>query len=409
MKKSGILLCIAVFILVIGTGIVAPLLAPYANNIGASSIWIGLLFSGFYIVRLIVGTPIGWLADKQGPKSVLVYSLLLYPFIALAYWSAGSTETLLFARLLHGLASAMMLPMAMAYIGEISPHGQEGRYMGVYNTFLFIAGGIGPIAGGFLADQFGTSNAFLSLFILAVPSLGIALLLPSVGKSSTKEVKSKEKIHPPRSKRRFWKHPGLMSLAAMNVVFAVLNVFLVSFFTLFAQSKGLSLLAVGFLIALNSIAIGAIQVPLGRLADRFDKYKLVLVSGITTIIILMIFPLAQSFITIAVLMVLVGITSAITLAATSALSTILGRDTGMGGVMGFLGSATSLGMVIGPMASGWLVYRFNIASTFYFSGAIWLLGIGFFAVFWIIYQRSLVNYDEQSINNSNHTNEGANI
>jgi len=64
-------LSFAVFLLVTGTGIVAPLIGPYAHSLGAGGFWIGLLFSGFYIVRLLVGTPVGRLADHQGPKRVL--------------------------------------------------------------------------------------------------------------------------------------------------------------------------------------------------------------------------------------------------------------------------------------------------------------------------------------------------
>lgn len=77
MKKNLSLVCIAVFILVIGTGIVAPLLTPYAQTLGATGVEVGLLFSGFYSVRILMGTYIGKLADKKGPKAILRYSFRL--------------------------------------------------------------------------------------------------------------------------------------------------------------------------------------------------------------------------------------------------------------------------------------------------------------------------------------------
>lgn len=59
-RRMQLLLCSAVFLLVSGTGIIAPLLAPYASTLGISAYAIGFLFSGFYIVRLIIGTPVGF-------------------------------------------------------------------------------------------------------------------------------------------------------------------------------------------------------------------------------------------------------------------------------------------------------------------------------------------------------------
>ncbi|TDQ36252.1 MFS transporter [Aureibacillus halotolerans] len=388
MKKSGIMLCFAVFILVIGTGIVAPLLAPYAENLGLSGFWIGLLFSGFYIVRLVTGTPIGIIADKKGPRFLIVISLLLYPFIAILYWLADSSEILLAARLLHGLASAMMLPMAMSYIGNITPVGQEGKYMGVYNTFLFIAGGIGPLAGGVLGEQIGISNAFLSLFILAILSLVLVLLLPNVDLDEHSIAMKLNKEKQSKKILSLWKHPGLLSLAAINLIFAMLDIFLISFFTIYARSEGLSLVAVGFLIALNSIVIGITQVPLGNFADKHNKFRLILFSGLFTFVILLIFPLIGTTLwIIAALLILLGVTSALTLASSSALSTQIGRKIGMGGTMGYLGSASSLGMIIGPIVSGLIYESFDIDFTFYFSSAVWLVGILFFIAFWVFYRR----------------------
>ena len=128
-----------------------------------------------YVVRLLFGTPIGRLSQKKGAKTILTYSLMLYPFIAVAYWISWNIPSLIAARLFHGIASAMMLPMAMAYIGEISPIGQEGRYMGIYNTILFVASASGPLAGGLIYDKFGIRHAFLTLFLLALSSVIIIL------------------------------------------------------------------------------------------------------------------------------------------------------------------------------------------------------------------------------------------
>ncbi|PZD96693.1 MFS transporter [Paenibacillus sambharensis] len=392
MKRQIILLCLSVFILVAGTGIVAPLLAPYAKDLGATGLWVGMLYSGFYVVRLLIGTPIGRLADAKGPKAILTYSLILYPFIALSYGLAGSIAGLLGARLLHGVASAMMLPMAMAYMGEISAAGKEGKYMGLYNTSIFVANGVGPLLGGTIAEHYGTQTAFFSLLVLALAALAIVAFLPSSRTSRPEgEEQGVNQEEPAVAASRPvspWRHSGILALASINVVVAVLSMFMVSFFTLYAASRGLNAAAIGFLIALNNIIIGATQVPLGWVVDRYDKVRLVVISSILTIILLTLFPSAYALWSISLLMVGTGLTSAVTLASSSAMAAVLGRQAGMGSTMGFLGSATSLGMVVGPLASGFLMDSFHIDTTFYFSGLMWAAGTAVFCICWAAHSRS---------------------
>lgn len=402
-KKNTILLCLSVFLLVVGTGVVAPLLAPFAKDIGATGIWVGMLYSGFYMVRLVIGTPIGRLSDTKGPKAILTYSLLLYPLIGLSYALASNFASLLGARLLHGVASAMMLPMAMAYMAEISPRGREGKYMGIYNTLIFIANGAGPLLGGYLAANYGTQQAFFSLCILSVCSLMIIFLLPSSRKTTLDHENASshaQNASPPKVK--VWNNRGVLALAVINVIVAVLSIFMVSFFTLYADSRHLNEFAIGFLIALNNIVIGASQLPLGWMVDRYNKVKLVIISALLTVVILSLFPWVHALWSIALLMILVGLSSAVTLASSSALSAVIGRTSGMGVTMGFLGSATSLGMVIGPLLSGLLVDLYQIEITFYFSALLWALGTAAFAVLWS-------QYSHRALKNTNHVEGISNV
>ena len=178
-KKGLIIVSIAVFVLVVGTGIVAPLLTPYAKTFdGVTGINIGLLFSGFYCVRILAGPYIGVLADKKGAKAIIRYSLILYPIIGILYVVANSYWILILARLVHGLASAMMLPMVMTYIGTISPEGEESRYMSIYNTVIYLANGVSPAVGSGIANFYGYKIAFSSLLILSVIAFCIINFLP---------------------------------------------------------------------------------------------------------------------------------------------------------------------------------------------------------------------------------------
>ena len=365
MKKNLSLVCIAVFILVIGTGIVAPLLTPYAQTLGATGVEVGLLFSGFYSVRILMGTYIGKLADKKGPKAILRYSLILYPIIAVLYVCASNYIVLFIARLFHGMASAMMLPMVMAYIGKISPKGQESKYMGVYNTVIFIANGIGPTIGGLISKNYGYQMAFSSLLIVSLISLVIVGFLPT----TQLDTEEKDDNNLVERKTKKFVNKKLIGLGIINVISAILSVFTVSFYAM-------------FLTKLEMDVTGGSQVIIATMVERVQKKKLIIVSGLVTSTIVLLLRFTDNFIGIVTMFVILSIASAVLLCASSALATIMGREEGMGETMGFLGSATSLGAVIGPLVLGALVDYINVEFTFYFVVAVWILGIGTFGVFY---------------------------
>ncbi len=64
-------------------------------------------------------------------------SLFVYSALSLGYVFATQPLHLILTRLVLGAAGAMVIPISMAYVGDFSPEGQEGRWMGYANaTFL---------------------------------------------------------------------------------------------------------------------------------------------------------------------------------------------------------------------------------------------------------------------------------
>lgn len=377
--RMQLLLCTAVFLLVSGTGIIAPLLAPYAGTLGISTYAIGFLFSGFYIVRLIIGTPVGFFSEKYGARTTLIVSLVVYPFVSLSYFFAGDAVTLLGARLLHGIASAMMLPMAMAYMGNISLRGKEGYYIGILNTVILSAGAFGPIAGGFIAQYWGFRAAFSCLFFLSLISLLVVIILPRENHADDTSLRSAKDDS--KKEASFTLTRGVIVLALFNVVIAVFDIFIISFFPLYALKMSLSPSVLGTLIAINSLIMAGLQIPFGRLVDRHSRRICIFISFISMSVSLVLTPIISGYAAWAGLCFFVCMTAvsvALCMAGVSALSVETGKKNGMGRTMGFLGSASSFGMVIGPMLNAFLVERVSYESIFYVTAAMWLLTGVFF-------------------------------
>ena len=156
-------LFISAFAAMLGLGIIAPLMPIYAKNLGATGIWLGIIFSGFSLTRAIFMPIIGRLSDKKGRKRFITSGLLSYSLISLLYPLAAKVYYLTGVRLIHGLASAMVVPVAMAYIGDIAEKGKEGSYMGTFNMALLLGTGAGPFLGGFINDSFGIAPVFYAM------------------------------------------------------------------------------------------------------------------------------------------------------------------------------------------------------------------------------------------------------
>lgn len=392
-KKSIVLLCVAIFILVLGTGTVAPLLSSHAKSMGANGLWIGLIFSGFYVIRMLLGVPIGSLGDKKGAKKMLSYSLMLYPFIAFTYWVAGNLYIFFLARMLHGVASVMMLPMAMSYIGQISPEGKESQYLGIYNMTVLFANAIGPVLGGTIADNMDISYAFGCLFIFAILAFFVIVMLPDLKKGDDKRENSGEATQENTgeavsveknegNKGMPWKNPQVLAVGGINIFMAVLSIFMISFFTLFVKEKNFGFFSVGFLITLNNITCGILQVPFGKIADKSNGFVLICIATLIMAGVLFIFPVIETFWMMAVGIVFLGVSSGMVLAVSSGLSASLGKKFRMSSVMGFLGAATSFGMIIGPLISGFISDNFEVKTTFYFVAWMCLIGLALFAMLW---------------------------
>ena len=115
--KIFITLIMAVFVTATGAGLVAPLLPVYAHELGAGGLQIGLIFGAFSLTRTLFVPYFGKLSDRKEKKPLLTAGLFIYFMVSFPYIILKSVEMLIVLRLGQGFASAMILPVAQAYIG----------------------------------------------------------------------------------------------------------------------------------------------------------------------------------------------------------------------------------------------------------------------------------------------------
>lgn len=369
----------AVFNTTLGMGIVAPFLPLYARHFGASNSLIGLVFGIFALSRSILLPVIGRLTDRWAKKPFIAWGLLLFALSSVAYTLCRNIPQLLGARVLHGLAAAMVVPAALAYMGGLSPAGREAGHMGLFNAFFFGGLAAGPILGGGLRDLWGMRGSFVTMGGIALLGSFITFcFLPS------DRAKGAEGELVPW--RRIFGNRTLVGLLLIRFSFSMGIGITWAFLPLVASTDmGLSSSEIGLLISLNVVTATLLQAPSGFLSDRLGRTGFVLVGGVGSSLCIVLLALARDFWDLFVVNLLFGISGGISIPALTGILVQEGKYLGgMGTVMGVTVMVHSLGMFLGPTLGGLVAEGGHIHRAFVAGAILGLIGT---ISFWGLYRR----------------------
>jgi MFS family permease len=363
-------LAFAIFVSMLGLGIIVPVLPLYAKTLGANGVWLGAIFAGFAISRSVFMPFVGRLSDKTGRKSFISTGLLLYGLSCLGFIFADDYITLFCVRILQGFCSAMIVPIAQAYVGEISPPDREGSYMGQFNVAIFCGMGFGPFLGGFIHDYAGMNADFILMGLLCgVSFLLVVVFLPSV------------KNEPALHKAEPLAYGALLRLRQVQGIlwFRFINAFLrgsvMSFLPILGSAMlGLSGFQIGVAVSTGVLVTSFLQYPCGRLADRLNRKTLILTGNLLYACALALFPLAPNFWWLLAISFFSGVLAAVPLPAATALIVEEGKKYGMGSLIALFNVAMSLGLGGGPLVCGLVYDAFGLSYVFYFTTILGIIG-----------------------------------
>lgn len=369
-------LLLSVFMAMVGLGIISPIMPNYASDLGASGIYIGLIYSSFSLSRAVLQTPIGRLADTFSKKKIIVAGLIVYAVISVVYTYVTTPEMLILVRVFHGVGSSMMMPVAMAYAMNLTPKGEEGKYMGYLNTALFSGFGAGPFIGGYIYENYSTRMVFNTMSVLVTISLVLTILLvPDEESLGMKPRQSPVPI------REILANKTLSSILIYRAVNALGRGTIMSFLPLYVvQILGLSSTYIGIILSTGIFLNAFLQTPMGILADRVNRKMLLIGGGLLASVGYFYMVQTGTIAEIFVARMIVSMGSALSLPAVTAIIAKEGRKLGSGSTVGVFNTAMSIGQMIGPVFSGFLLDTYGMGSVFYFSGFISVLSV---ISFWV--------------------------
>ncbi len=376
LKKVFPILAVSIFSAMLGVGLVSPILPLYAQDLGATGTQLGIIFAAYGISNSVLTPIMGRLSDRRGRKLFLCIGLASYAIISLGYVWTTNVPQLTLVRLLMGVAGAMIIPIALAYIGDLSPEGEEGKWMGYANAAFFSGFGIGPLLGGALAERFGMNASFYTMGGLCLLAFLVAVLF--LPESRQRKIGEKGRL----SFKDMSRSPMVRGLFSFRLVQAVARGGLMTFLPIFAATYiGLGPALIGILLTVNFLPMIALLALGGRLADKFNRKTLIILGNLMYLISVALIPLAHTFWQQIWLCLPRAIGGAISMPAATALTVEEGRKFGMGSTMSILMMAMGIGMAIGPTLSGVIADSVDVNAVFYFGGAVGLIGTGLFAWF----------------------------
>jgi MFS family permease len=275
-------------------------------------------------------------------------------------------------RIIQGVASAMIMPVAQAYMGDITPVGKEGISMGMFNMSIFIGLSVGPLLGGAIKDAFTIQAAFACMGILAFGAFCLSyFFLPAMDQERV----IMGEYHPVAWRVViFDRH--IAGLFLFRMVYTICIGIIWGFLPVLCDTKfSMSSSAIGFLVMLGIAVSGIMHIPMGMIADRLDKRLLVVAGGLVSFVSMLMVSRAGGFWGLFWANVIFGVGGGISQPSNMALAVISGnRLEAMGAVMSLMTVAHSLGMLLGSMFGGIIMDLFDLKYAFTMGGYILLAG-----------------------------------
>ncbi len=382
-KKIFGTLFFSIFTAVTGVGIVVPLLPVYAHGLGAKGLYIGLLFASFSLSRTFFLPFFGRRSDRCGRKPHIVAGLFCYGVISFAFILAVNVELLIALRFVQGIASAMIMPVTQAYVGDITPKNREGFTMGLFNMSTFIGLSLGPLLGGLLNDRFGLEAAFICMGVLSFIGFFLSLLLLPPAHAEQVIVRREA----PVAYRTLLKDPSIDGIFLFRMVYTACIGAIWGFLPVFADAEfSLSSSSIGVLVMLGVFTSGLLQTPMGAVADRWSKRLMIVAGGIIVACAMMLFQWAGGFWDLFAANVVFGVGGSMSMAPLMAIAVQKGVESrGMGAVMSLITVAHSLGMMIGSLMAGAMMDLFEMRHVFSFGAGV--MGFGTAVFFYCTLER----------------------
>ena len=342
-----------------------PVLSLFAESLGAGPERIGLIVSVSTITGVLLKLPSGALSDIYGRKMLLRIGVVAFGLPPFVYPFVSDLNALTALRFVHGLATAIFAPSALATVADLYKE-RRGAALGTYTACTQSGSLLGPFLGGWLAYTAGFPTAFLTagvfgcIAILIFFSLhldeppprvrekGLAPVMAEMGKGFLAVARNRK----------------VLITSSTDAAKMIANGALMAFLPLYGLSMGLNAGQVGLLFTVQAFTSFFSKPVMGRVSDRIGRQPLIVLGLVICAMTFITMPHVGSFALLLVLSSGFGFGEAVVSSSSAALVADSSEFKRLGAGMGMQGTVMDIGHASGPLLAGLLIAHVSYQGAF---------------------------------------------
>lgn len=371
LSRETIVLGVIAFFVMVGFGVVIPVLPVFVRDFGVGYTEVGAVVSAFALVRLVASPFVGKLIDWGGERTILAIGIAIVAVSSAMVGLAQSYLEVLLLRGAGGIGSAMFSISAMSLLLGTTAPSMRGRAVGFYQGGFLIGGMAGPAIGGLLAVISLRAPFFFYAGTLVVAGIVGLLFLRPVSRA-VKDAGPGEVASVPfrvvLADRRFRAAclanfaSGWASLGVRSALVPILVV------ELLHREELWTGIAFAIAAVAQTLALG----PAGRFVDTVGRKPAIVASYAVGALVMLAIPFAGDIWVLIALLCVFGIAAAFMGTAPAAsVGDAAGARSGQ--PVAIFSAFSDLGAIIGPLAAGALLDAVSYPAAF--ASAVVLLAV----------------------------------
>lgn len=364
-----------------------PVLPLFALFLGAGPEAIGLAVGVSTVTGIFFKLPAGALSDVIGRRRTMLAGLVVFGVMPFAYLFITSYPALIAVRFLHGLATAIYGPVAMAVVADVAG-ARKGEMLSWFSSVGIIGTLLGAPIGGLVLDVGHTGGPvlwqFRLVFALSALSGMAALILGLRTLGVTERVehglgfgarmkKFGEGIREVLSDRRIVAASSMEGV--QNMTMGALEAFLPVYAV---KVAGLSEFQAGLLWGAQIVVTMLAKPLMGRVSDTHGRRPLIVAGLAFCAVSFALVPFMGSFWTLLCACLVFGMGEAFVTSSSAAMVADLCREKHFGSAMGAFGTIFDVGHASGPILAGLLVGWLGYQASFPLMAAVLVAAIPVF-------------------------------
>lgn len=327
-----------------------PIIAPFAQSLGATSLLIGLIVGMYSLANMGGNIIAGQWIDKFGRKKILVIGLFSVSICLIGYAFVTTPQQLLLVRFLHGIGGGLLVPAAFAFLGDHSRTATRGKTMAFSGACVGISAIIGPAFGAIITRTLGIDWVF---YIISALFLVTAIFVMIILKENFSTKQTEKTKFDTEATLKLLRLPPLIN-AYIGAFSLMLTLGILAYMLPFKiTASGQSIAFSGILMSsFGIVAILFFVLPTNQIFDQVKREKMVIVGMLFVTGSLVILSLFELIFILFIAMFFYGIGFACIFPSVTALVIDHSNKHERGRAFGLFYAFFSLGVVVGSFIVG---------------------------------------------------------